>query len=57
MMKFGISIPSVASKVQDNIRQALLNMTALDAEEVNIHVVGIQFENQKNEPEIIDTEV
>jgi uncharacterized alkaline shock family protein YloU len=32
-------------------------MTALDAEEVNIHVVGIQFENQKNEPEIIDTEV
>jgi uncharacterized alkaline shock family protein YloU len=57
MMKFGVSIPTVAGKVQDNIRQALLNMTALDAEEVNIHVVGIQFENHNNEPEIVDTEV
>jgi uncharacterized alkaline shock family protein YloU len=52
LMKFGVSIPSVAGKIQDNIRQALLNMTALDAEEVNIHVVGIQFETQKIEPEI-----
>jgi uncharacterized alkaline shock family protein YloU len=51
MMKFGVSIPAVAQKVQDNIRQALLNMTALEAEEVNIHIVGIQFENQKQEVE------
>ncbi|KKK33238.1 hypothetical protein WQ57_25295 [Mesobacillus campisalis] len=49
MMKFGISIPVVAQKIQDNIRQALLNMTALEAAEVNIHVVGIQFETQKPE--------
>ena len=49
LMKFGVSIPVVAQKIQDNIRQALLNMTALDAQEVNIHVVGIQFENQKLE--------
>ncbi|WP_075982260.1 Asp23/Gls24 family envelope stress response protein [Bacillus massilinigeriensis] len=50
-MKFGVSIPTVAQKIQDNIRQALLNMTALDAEEVNIHIVGIQFENPKHESE------
>jgi uncharacterized alkaline shock family protein YloU len=56
VMKFGISIPTVAQKVQDNIRQALFNMTALEVEEVNIHVVGIQFENQKNEVEL-DQEV
>ncbi|MFB6465867.1 Asp23/Gls24 family envelope stress response protein [Cytobacillus sp. Hz8] len=48
-MKFGVSIPTVAGQIQDNIRQALLNMTALDAEEVNIHIVGIQFENPKQE--------
>ncbi|KAB2338974.1 Asp23/Gls24 family envelope stress response protein [Cytobacillus depressus] len=47
-MLFGISIPNVAQKIQDNIRQALLNMTALEAQEVNIHVVGIIFENQKH---------
>lgn len=51
LMKFGVSIPTVASKVQDNIRQALLNMTALESEEVNVHIVGIQFENQKQELE------
>lgn len=52
LMKFGVSIPTVAGKIQDNIRQALLNMTALDTEEINIHVVGIQFENQKQDLEI-----
>ncbi|MBM7584575.1 putative alkaline shock family protein YloU [Bacillus pakistanensis] len=51
IMQFGVSIPTVAQKIQDNIRQALLNMTALEADEVNIHVVGIQFENQKIESE------
>ena len=49
VMKFGVSIPKVAQEVQDNIREALLNMTAIDAGEVNIHVVGIQFENAKQE--------
>jgi uncharacterized alkaline shock family protein YloU len=57
LMKFGVSIPSVAQKIQDNIRQALLNMTALEVEEVNIHVVGIQFENQKHEVVEVEQEI
>lgn len=48
VLKFGISIPAVAQEIQDNIRQALLNMTALEPAEVNIHIVGIQFETQKD---------
>ena len=52
VMKFGVSIPAVAQKIQDNIRQTLLNMTALEPEEVNIHVVGVQFESQKQEQEV-----
>ncbi|WP_078545825.1 Asp23/Gls24 family envelope stress response protein [Litchfieldia alkalitelluris] len=48
-MNFGVSIPNVAQKIQDNIRQALLNMTALEVDEVNIHVVAVVFENQKQE--------
>lgn len=52
MMNFGVSIPNVARKIQDNIRQALLNMTALEVDEVNIHVVGVLFENQKQDPQI-----
>jgi uncharacterized alkaline shock family protein YloU len=54
VMQFGISIPNVAQKIQDNIRQALLDMTALEADEVNVHIVGVQFENMKMEPEIDD---
>jgi len=57
LMRFGISIPDVAAKIQENIRQALLNMTALEAEEINIHVVGVQFETQKSEPPVVEEEV
>lgn len=52
VMKFGVSIPTVAGGIQHNIRQALLDMTALEAVEINIHVVGIQFEQVTLEPEI-----
>ena len=51
-VKFGISIPKVAQEVQDNIRQALINMTAIEPDEVNIHIVGVVFETAgKAEPE------
>jgi len=52
MVKFGLSIPKVAQEVQDNIRQALMNMTALEADEVNIHVVGVAFESAKVDSEV-----
>ncbi|WP_246944595.1 Asp23/Gls24 family envelope stress response protein [Bacillus pinisoli] len=51
-MNFGVSIPKVAKNIQDNVRQTLATMTALEIDEVNIHVVGVQFENQKHEVEI-----
>nr|WP_128738428.1 Asp23/Gls24 family envelope stress response protein [Lederbergia galactosidilytica] len=51
LMDFGVSIPTVAQKVQDNIKQTLYNMTALEAKEVNIHIVGVTFETQKLEHE------
>jgi len=45
ILNFGISIPQVAEKLQTSIRQAMKNMTALEIAEINIHVVGIQMEN------------
>ncbi|PAQ16296.1 Asp23/Gls24 family envelope stress response protein [Bacillus sp. FJAT-42315] len=53
VIAFGVSIPAVAQKIQDNIRQALLNMTALQVDEVNIHVVGIQFETKNTEGDLV----
>jgi uncharacterized alkaline shock family protein YloU len=52
VMMFGVSIPTVAQRIQDNTRQALFNMTALEINEINIHVVGIQFETKSQEIEI-----
>jgi Uncharacterized protein conserved in bacteria len=43
-VNFGVSVPDVAENVQENIARALKKMTALDVEKINIHVVGIQFE-------------
>ncbi|GMB07685.1 putative alkaline shock family protein YloU [Thermolongibacillus altinsuensis] len=51
VMNFGVSIPNVSQKIQENIRQALLNMTGLEASEVNVHVVGVQFDAPKTEQE------
>lgn len=46
IIEYGYSIPSVGQEIQRNIRQELQNMTALDVDEINIHVVGIQFEQE-----------
>ncbi|MBB5325261.1 putative alkaline shock family protein YloU [Anoxybacillus tepidamans] len=52
LIQFGVSIPSVAKKIQENVRQALFNMTGLETSEINVHVVGIQFDTPKQEQEI-----
>lgn len=49
VVNFGVSIPKVAEKLQTNIRQTLKNMIALDASEINVHVVGIQMEQNNLE--------
>ncbi|MBU9712203.1 Asp23/Gls24 family envelope stress response protein [Evansella tamaricis] len=47
---YGVSIPDVCKKIQENIFQTLNNMTAIQLTQVNVHVVGVQLE-QKNDPE------
>ncbi len=47
VLNYGVAIPTVAQSIQDNIRQAIKNMTALSIEEINVHVVGIQMEQKE----------
>ncbi|MFQ3542819.1 Asp23/Gls24 family envelope stress response protein [Halobacillus rhizosphaerae] len=49
VMEYGISIPDTAKKIQDNTRQALKNMTALEIKEINVHIVGVQMEVREEE--------
>ena len=40
IMEYGVRIPDVALRVQENVKRAIESMTGLDVVEVNIHVQG-----------------
>lgn len=52
VLHFGYSIPQIAEQLQTNIRQTLRNMTALEIDEINVHVVGIQMEQETTTTEV-----
>jgi uncharacterized alkaline shock family protein YloU len=43
IIDYGQRIPSVASDIQRNVKQAIESMTGLDVIEVNVHIHGVQF--------------
>lgn len=54
VLNYGVKIPDIAQKLQSNIRQSLKSMTALEIEEINIHVVGIQMESSDSDNESLE---
>jgi uncharacterized alkaline shock family protein YloU len=50
-MKYGVAIPDVAQRIQDHVRQALIDMTALEATDINVFVVGVQFDSKEKQYE------
>lgn len=48
VIQYGVSIPKVSQQLQTNIRQSLKNMTALEVNHINIHVVGIQMDTEED---------
>jgi len=52
IIEYGNSIPDVAWKIQDNVKQAIEGMTGLDVKAVNVHVRGVNFpEEEQKEAE------
>ncbi|MFW5980151.1 MAG: Asp23/Gls24 family envelope stress response protein [Bacillota bacterium] len=49
IVEYGSAIPDVAWNIQENVRQAIEGMTGLEAVEINIHVQGVHFEEEKEE--------
>ncbi|MBM3243892.1 MAG: Asp23/Gls24 family envelope stress response protein [Candidatus Omnitrophica bacterium] len=41
-VKYGFSIPEIASVVQENVRSALEKMTSLSVKDINVNVIGIE---------------
>jgi len=53
VVDFGVKIPDIAWKIQENVKTAVESMTGLSVKEVNIHVQGI---NTKKEEIVVDEE-
>ncbi|MDT8862528.1 Asp23/Gls24 family envelope stress response protein [Alkalihalobacillus sp. MEB130] len=45
VITYGVAVPEVANLIQQNIKQALQTMTAIELQAINVHVVGVQFES------------
>lgn len=52
IVEYGIRIPDVALRVQENVKKAIENMTGLDVVEVNVHVQGVGFNSDGREEEV-----
>ena len=53
IVKYGVRIPDVALAAQENIKQAIENMTGLSVVEVNVHVQGVSFPDDEEKMEEI----
>lgn len=50
IVEFGVRIPDVALKIQEDVKQAIEGMTGLKVVEINVHVQGVVFP-QAEQPE------
>ena len=48
---YGVSIPEIALKVQENVKNNIETMTGLKVSQVNIHIQGISFKKDKSDKE------
>jgi uncharacterized alkaline shock family protein YloU len=52
VMDYGIRIPDVARRVQENVKRAVESMTGLEVVEVNVHVAGVSFHTEARDDEV-----
>ncbi|MGE5559904.1 MAG: Asp23/Gls24 family envelope stress response protein [Chloroflexota bacterium] len=52
VIEYGVRIPEVAQKIQENVKRAVESMTGLEVVEVNIHIQGVAFHQDTKDEEI-----
>ncbi len=55
-MEYGVKIPEVAQKVQEDVKRSVETMTGLTVSSVNIHVQNVMIPKIDKELEDIDLE-
>ena len=48
-VKFGYSVKDVAFRVQENIKSSVESMTEFKVDSVNVHVIGVTFNETEND--------
>lgn len=51
IVDYGVRIPDVAWDIQESVKKAVETMTGLRVSQVNIHIQGVQFPEEKTESE------
>lgn len=51
VVEYGVRIPEIAQRVQENVKKAIESMTGLSVVEVNIHIQGVAFRSEAREEE------
>ena len=52
IVEYGVRIPDIALRVQENVKRAIESMTGLDVVEVNIHIQGVGFNQEGREEDL-----
>lgn len=47
VLQFGVNIPDTSYQIQERVKESVENMTGLTVESVNLHVVGVVFQSEK----------
>jgi uncharacterized alkaline shock family protein YloU len=51
-VEYGVRIPDIALRVQENVKRGIESMTGLDVVEVNVHVQGVGFSQEGKDEDI-----
>lgn len=51
VVEFGVRIPDVSWKIQENVKRAIETMTGLEVVEVNVNVQGVHFAQEERPDE------
>ncbi len=51
VVDYGVRIPEIAQRVQENVKRAVESMTGLTVVEANIHIQGVAFRHEAREEE------
>ncbi len=50
--EYGIKIPDVAYKVQENVKRKVETMTGLEVVEVNVHIQGVSMASEEKDDDV-----